>query len=138
MSIEEGDFSIWHNLEERKASNLQADLTDIVFKVQLLFAIQKESTETTCNENYNAKSKQFGSWSWNDKTINVVEIILNTTPARPSSHRLKSLPVLAINALTLSLTRIYTPPSSSTLLGLATSACEVCYDPAHFLLGNPL
>lgn len=65
ISIESVDYFTCQSRQEYWVSNLQAALTNIVFKEQSLLAIQKESAKPPHAGIQNATTEQFGKKSWN-------------------------------------------------------------------------
>lgn len=136
--IEEVNSSVRHELREYYNSSPQADLTDILFKVQSSLAMQEGSTKPPHSKNQNARAKQFGKRSWHKKITYLVDTGPTTSPSRSSCRRSESSSVLAVSDLKLSFTRTDILFLPSTLPYLATSVCEVCNDSAHSKLSRPL
>lgn len=136
--IESVDFYIYQSLRKYWSTNPRADMTDIMFKEQLLLAIQIWAAKSTNTKNQAAFHETYWKCSRNNLPAYEIEIKSSTSLTRLSENRSKSPPVLPINTSSTSHTKLNTLSSSSTLPSLTTSTWEVCYNQSLSSLTCPV
>lgn len=138
VSIEGDGSPLCTSHKKYKVSSPQASLTEFAFKERSLLAIQKGSLKPSHIRRQNATAKRIGIQKWRKKTARAVNTGSTTSPSRSSRRRSNFSPVLVINASTSSFRGTDTPSLFWTLLSLAATTGEECYDHAHFTLSCPL
>lgn len=130
------DSVIEHSLLENWATHPQANVTDIVFKAQLLLGIQKGSVKQPASYGQAAASNPFASHNWLENLANAA----NACPSLPPTHsfhrrslrnRSKSPMVLAVNTLKYSFTKPFILSKFSTLSTQINHVIEICLNQTH-------
>lgn len=135
--IDEVDyFTYMPRLVRIWATHPHAEVTDIVFKVQMMLVIQKGFVKPVLSGNYAAQLILFLRRRWNRLSSKYVESDSLSSPTRDtrrnsSYRRSKSLPLIAVNSTSSTFTRTNIPSISLTLPSLASPACKFCPGRSH-------
>lgn len=128
-------FSNWHSPKEFSPTSMLTECTNIAVTVMLLLAIERESGTPSHVWNKSTSKKQFCKWGWFHDRVRVMSTESIKSITCLSFRCPKTLPVLEITALVLSIICATTILSPFTLASNAASLCGVCFGHLHFILG---